>query len=48
MLRRVLALLLLLSGPAFAQTIAIRAGNLIDPATGTVAPLGISVESTGV
>jgi imidazolonepropionase-like amidohydrolase len=26
-----------LSAPAFAQTIAIRAGNLIDPATGTVA-----------
>lgn len=34
---RVLAFLLLLSGPAFAQTVAIRAGNLVDPATGTVA-----------
>jgi len=32
---RVLALVLLLSSPALAQTVAIRAGNLIDPATGT-------------
>lgn len=36
MLRRTLALALLLSSSAFAQTTAIRAGNLIDPATGSV------------
>jgi len=34
---RLLALLLLFSGPAVAQTVAIRAGNLVDPATGSVA-----------
>src|SRR5271169_542502 len=33
----VLALCLLLAIPSWAQTIAIRAGNLIDPATGAVA-----------
>ena len=37
MLARLLALLLLFTGSAFAQTTAIRAGNLIDPATGAVA-----------
>src|SRR5712692_1386158 len=34
---RLLALLLLFSGPAVAQMVAIRAGNLVDPATGSVA-----------
>ncbi len=38
MFTRLLALLLLFSGPAaVAQTVAIRAGNLVDPANGTVA-----------
>jgi len=37
MLQKALALVLLLSGPVFAQSVAIRAGNLVDPATGTVA-----------
>ena len=37
MRRSVLAICLLLAMPAWAQTVAIRAGNLIDPATGTVA-----------
>lgn len=36
MLVRLLAFLLLFSGSALAQTIAIRAGHLVDPATGTV------------
>lgn len=36
MLARLLMLFLFLSGSAFAQTAAIRAGNLIDPATGAV------------
>lgn len=37
MLARLLMVLLLFAGSAFAQTTAIRAGHLIDPATGTVA-----------
>jgi imidazolonepropionase-like amidohydrolase len=37
MRKLVLAACLLLAIPAWAQTVAIRAGNLIDPATGTVA-----------
>jgi imidazolonepropionase-like amidohydrolase len=37
MRKLVLALCLLLALPAWAQTVAIRAGNLIDPATGAVA-----------
>jgi len=36
MLARLLTFLLLFSAPALAQTTAIRAGNLVDPATGTV------------
>jgi len=36
MLRRLLIAVLLLAAPALAQTTAIRTGNLIDPATGTV------------
>lgn len=36
MLPRLFAFLLLVSSPAFAQTIAIRAGNLVDPAAGSV------------
>ncbi len=34
---RVFVLLLLLPSTAFAQAVAIRAGNLVDPATGNVA-----------
>src|SRR5437899_12893329 len=37
MLLRLLALVLLFAGQAAAQTAAIRAGNLVDPVTGTVA-----------
>ncbi|MBI1749023.1 MAG: amidohydrolase family protein, partial [Acidobacteria bacterium] len=37
MLRRLLLAILLFAAPALAQTTAIRAGNLIDPATGAVA-----------
>ena len=37
MRKSLLAACLLLAIPASAQTVAIRAGNLIDPATGTVA-----------
>ena len=37
MLARVFVLLLLLPSTAFAQAVAIRAGNLVDPATGNVA-----------
>jgi len=37
MLKRLLILCLFLAVPAWAQTVAIRAGNLIDPATGSVA-----------
>lgn len=37
MLARTLPMLLLLAGPALAQTTAIRAGHLVDPATGTIA-----------
>lgn len=37
MLAKLLVLTLLVSAPAFAQTVAIRAGNLLDPATGGVA-----------
>ena len=37
MLRRLLLVILMFAEPALAQTTAIRAGNLIDPATGTVA-----------
>ena len=36
MLKRTVSLLLLLSSPVFAQTRAIRAGHLVDPARGTV------------
>lgn len=37
MLRKLIALLLFCCAPALAQTVAVRAGNLIDPATGNVA-----------
>ncbi len=47
MLRKLLAVVLLFSGSALAQTIAIRAGNLIDPATGTVSKNQIILVKNG-
>lgn len=48
MLAKILALVCLLSTPAAAQEIAIRAGHLIDPATGTVAKSQLILVKDGV
>ncbi len=47
MLRRLLIAVLLFAAPALAQTTAIRAGNLIDPATGAVAKSQIILVKDG-
>ncbi len=47
MLRKLLVALALFCAPAMAQTVAIRAGNLIDPATGNVAKNQIIVVRDG-
>ena len=45
MIRKLFSIFLIVAFPAIAQTVAIRAGNVIDPATGAVAKNQVIVEN---